>query len=106
MKKTEEQKMFANMYEQVLKINPSKIESIKSYLKKSQNIGTVKAYEIIYLAWLWQNKHIVIMDNAEVLVDVDFGLDLNKYFTQKEKSTIYDFYLKYELNKIMALLRI
>ena len=105
MKNTEEQNMYADMYEVILRLNESKINSLTSYLQFNHQINTVKSYEIIYLAWLWQNKHIEIMNDDDVLVNVDYSLDLKKYFDNVECKTIYDVYLKYDLNKIMALLK-
>lgn len=105
MKNTEEQNMYADMYEVILRLNESKITSLTSYLNNNYQIDIVKSYEIIYLAWLWQNKHIEIMNDDDVLVNVDYSLDLKKYFDDDECKTIYDVYLKYDLNKIMALLR-
>ncbi len=98
--------MYADMYEVILNLNESKVNSIKSYLSKKHQIDTVKIYELIYLAWLWQNKHIYIRKIDEVLVDVDYSLDLKKYFDEEDCTTIYDIYMKYDLNKIMTLLRI
>lgn len=105
MKNTEEQNMYADMYEVILRLNESKINSLTTYLHNNHQIDIIKSYEIIYLAWLWQNKHIEIMNDDDVLVNVDYSLDLKKYFTDDDCTTIYDIYLKYDLNKIMALLR-
>jgi hypothetical protein len=105
MKNTKEQNMYADMYEVILRLNESKVNSLTTYLTNKHQLDTVKIYEIIYISWLWQNKHIEIINNDEVLVNVDYSLDLKKYFADEDCTTIYDIYLKYDLNKIMALLR-
>ena len=71
--------MLADIYEKILFINEFVLDEIKSEISKQGSYSELEIYKIIYLAWLWGNEKMISDKNGQILVDVDYSIDLNGY---------------------------